>query len=196
MSVKNNDNVQGLIEQIKKEAIEKSETLAAEIIAEANKKAAEITEKANAEADNIRANAKNDAEKIIKNGDFELQGIARDIMNGLQVRILDLFKNAFSASSEKLLSTENFLAEFFLIAKQKFTGEAIEVSGPEAMINYIRSQITEKDITLKVNDDSEPNFTIKSNGQEFEFTEEEVMAVMLEYCTPKLSEILTKKEEK
>ena len=43
MSVKNNDNVQGLIEQIKKEAIEKSETLAAEIIAEANKKAAEIT---------------------------------------------------------------------------------------------------------------------------------------------------------
>ncbi len=194
MSVRNDDNVQKLIEQIKTDAVDKSTEISEKIIADAKAEALAIVEKATAEAESIKADAKHDADVVLNNGELELKGVFRDVISGLQGRIMTLFKNSLAQSSKQMLESENYLGEFFLIAKQKFTDEAIEVKGPEAMINFVKDKVSAKDVTLTISDNSQAEFIIKAGGKEFSFTEQEVTSVVLEFCTPKLSELLTKTE--
>lgn len=194
MSVRNDDNVQKLIEQIKTDAVDKAKEMSEKIIADAKAEAKSIIDKANQEAEKTKEEAQNKSSVILHNGELELKGIARDVVAGLQDRILTLFKNSFGEISKELLKSDNYLGEFFLIAKQEFAGTKMELQGPEAMINFVKTKITDKDVTLTINNDSQTAFIIKANGKEFSFTEEEVMSVVLEYCTPKLGELLTNKE--
>ncbi len=194
MSVRNDDNVQKLIEQIKTDAVDKSTELSEKIIADAKEEAKTIIDKANAEAERLKASAKRDVEVLVHNGELELKGISRDVVSALQGRILTLFKNSFGQNSKQMLESENFLAELFLIAKKEFSGEPMEVKAPETMINFIKDKISASDVNLTINDDSPTEFIIKAGGKEFSFSEQEVTSVVLDYCTPKLSELLTKNE--
>ena len=194
MSVRNNDNVQKLIEQIKTDAIDKSNELSEKIIADAKAESKAIIDKAKEEAESIKEETKRELSVMLHNGELELKGIARDIVSGLQSRIMTLFKNSLGEISDNMLTSENYLGEFFLVAKQEFIGTAMEVKGPETMINFIKNKINDKDLTLTISEESNASFIIKAGEKEFSFTQEEVTAVVLEYCTPKLRELLTKNE--
>ena len=194
MSVRNDDNVQKLIEQIKTDAVDKSNELSEKIIADAKAESKTIINKAKEESESIKEETKRELSVMLHNGELELKGIARNIVSGLQSRIMTLFKNSLGEISDNMLTSENYLGEFFLIAKQEFIGTPMEVKGPETMINFIKNKINDKDITLTISEESNTSFIIKAGEKEFSFTQEEVTEVVLEYCTPKLSELLTKNE--
>ncbi len=99
-------HVQELIDKIKNEGVEAAEREAEKIISEAGEKAARIIKNARAEADSHKAQAEKEIKKQEAASRDALKQAARDILIGLEKKIIAQFEAVLTESVGDAMSSE------------------------------------------------------------------------------------------
>ena len=112
------DQLQSLIDKIKKEGVASAETSAAQIIAEAEKKAAQIIADAKSQADGIVKEAKAESERLEKSSEDAIKQAGRNLL--------------ISAYSKELL--------------EKLIPETVKTWADKSEVNNLSLLLSEKDL--------------------------------------------------
>jgi V/A-type H+-transporting ATPase subunit E len=97
------ENLQGLLERIQKEGVQKADAEAERIVAEARQKAAEVAARAKSEADALRAQAEADSRVFAERGRKALDQAARDVILSVGEAIQDSFQALVSRKVDEAL---------------------------------------------------------------------------------------------
>lgn len=100
------EELQGLLDKINKEGLDKAEQEKARIIAEAKDEAKSIVAKAKEDAEALIAEAKKEEEKLKASGAAGLQQASRDVIIALEESIKEILSNIVKTSVAESMSPE------------------------------------------------------------------------------------------
>lgn len=138
--------LQGLIDRINAEGLERAESERAEIVRHAEAQAANIVAKARTDAENLLKNAQAEAAKLQQRAEAAVRQAARDILFGLRaelnVRLEKLVKNAADQAMTPEAMRQIILA--LIPATANVNGAALEIAvantlPPEAVSKLVAS---------------------------------------------------------
>ncbi|MDR1179687.1 MAG: V-type ATP synthase subunit E [Spirochaetales bacterium] len=190
-----------LIETIKKEGIDSADSRAAQIIAEAETKARAIVARAEEDAVRILADAKREIERTEQSSKEALVQAGRDLILGLEKRIIALFDGVIKTQSGEALQGRGLEdAVAGLVRAWAAKGPAgLEVLLPAEELKKIegslRAKLSEelkKGLVLKPVPQIEAGFRIGESGgsAHYDFTAEGVAEILAEYLNPRLAGIM------
>ena len=198
------EKLQGLLEKIKTEGLEKAEVEKQKILNEAEKEAKKIIDKANNEAEATRKKAEKDAGKFKKLADSAVKQAARDIMLKLKSELEKRLENIVHDLSSKSMTPE-FMGEIIKEMASAFSKDdsasdlklelLVAPKDCEKLIVLLRGSLaktfaetpevfSENDIGggLKIG--------FKGSDVFFDFTDDAIADLVCAYVTPKLAELL------
>ncbi|MDD5599849.1 MAG: hypothetical protein PHV82_18040 [Victivallaceae bacterium] len=198
------EKLQGLLEKIKTEGLEKAEAERQKILDSARKEAQEIIAKASREAESTLKKAEENAENLKKRAETAVKQASRDIMlklkGEIQKRLENLVRNAGAASM-----TPEFMGEIIREIAKAFnkndsaSDSTLEllVSGKdrEKLLELLRGSLAAAfKETPEVFSDSEIGSGLKigfkGNDIFFDFTDDAVTELVCAYVGPKLAALL------
>lgn len=193
------EDIQGLIEKINQEGIQKAEIKAAEIEAQAKKTAEGIVLKAQKEAENMLAEAKKEIANAQAKSQSLLKQAGRDFLLLLREEINAMLSRTILAELKQALSRER-LQEIILelIRAQKATGEIIITLKKEdaealsqGLLAKLKDELRHK-VSLKAGQDIHAGFTISfdSGKSYFDFTDKALADYIGAYLKPRLNQLL------
>ncbi|MBN1231847.1 MAG: hypothetical protein JXA60_00645 [Candidatus Coatesbacteria bacterium] len=208
--MKEQGNLQALLEELNKQGIEKGEEQANKIISEANAKAGKILEDANKKADEIVKFAEKKAEDTEKAFNENLELAARDFIKKLKLSIEnDLFKPSISRQVGNVLSDSSLLKKVIFNLSRSFMDPSITKNDIALFVNKeegdelakeIASEIVQKlarGVVIKPLSENETGFRLGIENENFtwDFTEDSLIKVFTPYLLPKFRKIIYKEEK-
>ncbi len=196
------NSISGIIEQIKKEGVEKAEQQAADIISSAEQKAAEIEDNARNEAEEILEKARKESEKLKTNAETSIRQASRDVLLGLRRAIVDLFDRVMKKETGKAIDDEvigkmiKILAEKFSPGKENnveiILGEEDKQKLEKNMVGLLGAEMA-AGVTLTPSAEVAKGFRVgkKDSGVYYDFTDEAISEALNLYLNKKLLEILS-----
>jgi len=127
------DDLQGLLDRIQREGLEKAETEKHRILGEAKSEAEGLVSQAKEQAQKILAAAKTESEKLRASGAEDLRQAARDVLISLESEIKRILTSIVQTEVAGALTPER-LAEVVYELALSYAKDA-EVKGLEAMAN-------------------------------------------------------------
>ena len=195
--------VKELIEKIKNDGVKNAEESAAVIISDAEKKAAALVEKAEKDAAEIKSQAQNEAARMEQAGKEALKQAGRDLLLGVRKDVEELFDKILQAGTAETLKGDS-LKECVVSIMKSWNSEEVKdltVLVPEKQLKELEGNLKQelkaeidKGLEIKPFNDIEAGFRISSkDGRAFyDFSDEELMAMLSKYLNPALMAILEK----
>lgn len=196
-------NVQDLINKIKKEGLESSQQKASEIEVEAQKKADDLVAQAQAQAKKIIADAEAEQIKVEASTRASLQQASRDTLLSLKQEINDLLRKILQQDVRDALGKEQMVKLIAELVKE-FTAQNSDVKTVKVGLNTESRQLLEKDLLAKLQksvkagisiqtaDDLIGGFTISfDEGKScFDFSEESLVQYLGKYVNEYVAGLL------
>ena len=195
------EELQGLLNKIQAEGLEKAETERARLVAEAKAQADAIIAEAKSQADKIRKDAETDAEEFRKKADDAVRQAARDVIISLQDDLQKKLRAVVREATAQAMTPEAMAGLIAKIAEQFVRNAA---SGAEVILPAReREDAAQKLIgclpdTLKKNASVQlgrgfaAGFKIGFNNSEvfLDFSDEALADVICEFVGPKLAAVI------
>ncbi len=192
-----------LIEKIRKEGIEEGKKTADELIREAKAKAEKIVADAKKEAEAIVEEGKKQASHFQANAEADIKQAARNTELLLKEKILGIFDQVFKKEVDQTLKPE-FMAELI----QKLITEWVKGREVEVIVSKddkkkletllfkgLKKELKDS-IVLRVSPEVSSGFRIGIKEEQvfYDFTDDAIVDVMRSLMSPKLKEILDRKD--
>lgn len=199
--------LQGLLDRIQKDGIEKAETEAQAILEEARKKATDIKKAAEAEASRKIADAEAEAKKFEQRSVSAVQQAARDVVLSVGDAVQDAFVELTQASISETLDGEAFakiIQEVIVSYAKDDTSPSIDVllseKQQEQVATFLKKNLTEKmqqGVTIQSSRGVISGFSVilRDQGVEHDFRGETLTAAFLQLLRPQLGAIIKKAME-
>lgn len=186
------EDLQGLLEKINREGVEKAQERADRIIADAEARASAIVKKAREEAESARAAAKADAAGYSERAAETVRQAARDIVLQVGSSVRKLLENVLLKDVEASLADPALAANLAADAVKEVASGA-EISAPAKLADSLRSALAASGRFKVVLDEStEAGFTVRADGGrvEFSFTPEAIAGELARRLRPDLAAIV------
>ena len=195
------EELQGLLNKIQAEGLEKAETERARLVAEAKAQADAIIAEAKAQADKIRKDAEADAEASRKKADEAIKQAARDVVISLKDDLQEKLRSVVREAAAQAMTPEKMAGLIEKIAGQFADNAAsgIEVILParereEAAQKLLGClpDVLKKNASVKLGRGFAAGFKIGFNNSEvfLDFSEEALADVICEFVGPKLAAVI------
>ena len=189
------EELQSLLEKIKRDGVEKARAEAAAIIAQAKAEAAACVKDAQAQAQAAEAAAKAQADREAARAAETIRQAARDTVLQVEAAVTDLFAKLLSANVEAALADPAAAAPLAAAAVSALvTGdEKAEVAAGSQMFAALRAQLASRDtITVTLDEATQAGFTVKRDGGRVthDFTGKAVAAALAARLRPELARLL------
>lgn len=184
------EELQHLIERIRKEGVEKAETESSDIVTAAKAEAEKIVTDAKAQAAQFVAKAEQDAEVFTVRSTQALQQASRDLLLTVGKGIEQIFNALLKDTVATSLSAEVMAG---LIAKLAEEGASVKVS--EEVLSVLRTQFADKmkaGIDLGAEQEILAGFKlVEKEGTAYrDFTDDAIVNALSEFLRPQLADIL------
>lgn len=184
------EELQHLIERIRKEGVEKAETESSDIVTAAKAEAEKIVTDAKAQAAQFVAKAEQDAEVFTVRSTQALQQASRDLLLTVGKGIEQIFNALLKDTVATSLSAEVMAG---LIAKLAEEGASVKVS--EEVLAVLRTQFADKmkaGIDLGAEQEILAGFKlVEKEGTAYrDFTDDAIVNALSEFLRPQLADIL------
>ncbi|MBR5457514.1 MAG: hypothetical protein IKV56_02000 [Kiritimatiellae bacterium] len=186
------EDLQGLLEKINREGVEKAEAKAAEIIAEAKAKAAEIVKAAKDEAAQAKADADAAAQDFAARAAETIRQAARDTVISVRESIVKLLEKVLAENVNSALLDGTTAASLVASAVSELAG-GVEISAAPQIAESLKSQLAAKgEISVLADSALSAGFSVKvDNGRiEHAFTPEVIAAELAKRLRPELANLL------
>ena len=194
------EELQGLLNKIQAEGLEKAETERARLVAEAKAQADAIIADAKAQADKIRKDAESDAEESRKKADAAVRQAARDVIISLQDDLQKKLRTVVREAAAQAMTPEAMAGLIAQIAGQfakNATGAEVILSvreredAAQKLIGCL-PDILKKNATVQLGRGFAAGFKIGFNDTEvfLDFSDEALADVICEFVGPKLAAVI------
>lgn len=195
------EELQGLLNKIQAEGLEKAESERARLVAEAKTQAESIIADAKAQADKIRKDAEADAEASRKKADAAVRQAARDVIISLKDDLQEKLRAVVREASAQAMTPEAMAGLIAKIAEQfaqnAASGAEIILSARERedaaqkLIGCLPSALA-KDASVQLGRGFAAGFKIGFNNSEvfLDFSDEALADVICEFVGPKLAAVI------
>jgi V/A-type H+/Na+-transporting ATPase subunit E len=198
------EKLQGLLEKIKTEGLDKAEIEKQKILDDAKKEAQSIIDKANKEAESTRKKAETDAEKLEKRAETAVKQASRDIMLKLKGELQSRLENIVHDVSTESMTPE-FMGELIKEMAAAFSKKdsdsdlklelLVAPKECEKLIVLLRGSLAKTFVeTPEVfgENDIGGGLKIGFKGSDvfFDFTDDAIADLVCAYVSPKLAELL------
>lgn len=202
------EELQPLLEQIRKEGVEKAEAEASEILAKAKAKAAQIVRDAEVRAKELITKAEADAEVYTQRSTATLEQAARDLLITVGQGVGNIMKDIVSESvdsSLKIEVLEQMMVHMAQACAENHGETRIELlvseKDQEALIKFFAAKYREKMIhglELHVDNGILKGFKVSfsDNHVYLDFTGEAIAGALSAFLRPKLAEIVSRVAKK
>lgn len=186
------EDLQGLLEKINREGVEKANAEAARIVAAASEKAAAIVKDAETKA----AKAKSDAEKAA--ADYQARAAvtvkqaARDVVIEVQESVTKLLEKLLAKDVDAALGDDKTATELAASVIRELVGPG-EIAAGAKLASALKAQAAAlKDFTVVTDDALGTGFSVKLDGGRVEhaFTGDVVAAELAKRLRPDLAKIV------
>ncbi|MDZ4197980.1 MAG: ATPase [Kiritimatiellia bacterium] len=197
------EELQYLIERIRKEAIEKSQAEADRILAQAKEKAAALVKEAEAKAKARLESAETDSQKFVQHAERTLEQAARDLLISVGQGVENILRDIVAETTKDALDLETVRKMMLTLAQaysERDGAESrIEFLVPEKeqeqLVQYFSGKYAEKlagGITVHAESGIHQGFRISlTNGAvSHDFTREAVAESLSGFLRPHLAEII------
>ncbi len=196
------EELQPLLDQIRKEGVEKAETEAAEILAQAKEKAAQTVRDAEAKAKELVAKAETDAEVFTERSIATIEQAARDVLITVGQGIENIISEIVAESTTDALNTEvleQMLVNMAQSCAEKQGETRIEMLVSEAdqkeLVKFFAAKYSDKmghGIELHVDSEILKGFKVSfaDDHAYLDFTQEAIAEALTTFLRPKLAEIV------
>ncbi len=196
------EELQPLLDQIRKEGVEKAETEAAEILAQAKEKAAQAVRDAEAKAKELVAKAEADSEVFTQRSIATLEQAARDVLITVGQGIENIISEIIAESTQEALSIE--VLEKMMVSMAKSCAEKqgetriellVSEDDQKELVKFFAAKYSDKMIhglELHVDNEILKGFKVSfSDDQAYlDFTQEAIADALTAFLRPKLAEIV------
>lgn len=196
------EELQPLLDQIRKEGVEKAESAAAEILAQAKEKAAQTVRDAEAKAKELVAKAETDSEVFTQRSIATLEQAARDVLITVGQGIENIISDIVAESVEQALGVEvleKMMVKMAQACAEKQGETRIELLVSEAdqkeMVQFFAAKYSDKMIhgmELHVDNEILKGFKVSfaDDHAYLDFTQEAIAESLTAFLRPKLAEIV------
>ena len=186
------EDLQGLLEKINRDGVEKAEAEAKKIIAAAEAKASALIENARAQAQAAKAEAeKASADYATRAAETIRQG-ARDTLLKLEEKITALLEKVLVRDVEKALADEATAQALVSAALREVAGN-VEITAPGKIAAALKAQLAAQgSITIVTDETLGTGFSVKVDGGRVEsaFTAEVIAAELAKRLRPDLAKLI------
>ena len=186
------EDLQGLLEKINREGVEKAEATAAKIVAEATAKADVIVKSARAEAEKAKADAEKAAADFSERAKETVRQAARDTVIMVESAVKSLLEKLLLKETKTALANGNAAAELVAAAIRGMSGPGEIVCGP-ALAKALAADLAALGSFTVVTDESAgAGFSVKVDGGRVEsaFTADVVAGELAKRLRPDLAALL------
>ena len=196
------EELQPLLDQIRKEGVEKADAEAAEILAQAKEKAAQTVRDAEAKAKELVAKAETDAEVFTERSIATIEQAARDVLITVGQGIENIISEIVAESTTDALNTEvleQMLVNMAQSCAEKQGETRIEMLVSEAdqkeLVKFFAAKYSDKmshGIELHVDNEILKGFKVSFADDHvyLDFTQEAIAEALTTFLRPKLAEIV------
>ena len=203
------EELQNLIERIKKEGVENAQKQAEAIVSKANTHATDLVKAAQEKAKTILKKAQSDTEVYTERSIKTLEQAARDVLISVGHGVERLFKDIIEKSLTKNLTPEELMKMIVAMVKA-YTDKGMTETSVDVLVSpddqekikklYISkySDILGKGVEIRSDDDIIKGFKISlKDGKVYhDFTLESIADVLSSFIQPKIAEIVHRVAEK
>ena len=186
------EDLQGLLEKINRDGLEKAEAESAKIIAAAKAKSETIIADARAQAEVLRKDAELAAADYAKRGAETVAQAARDTVLTVKDAITKLLEKLLKNDVDSALADEGKVAALVLDAIKNLTGPG-EITGNSKLAAALKAQVANlKNFTVITDETFGAGFTVKTEGGRVEhtFTAEAIAEDLARRLRPDLAQLL------
>ncbi len=186
------EDLQGLLEKINRDGVEKANAAAAKIVAEAKAKAAEIVKTANEEASKAKADAEKAAAAYAGRAAETVKQAARDTVLKVEGAVTALLEKLLLENVDKALGDEKTAAALAADAVKGLVGP-VEVAAPAKLAASLKAQLaSQKTVTVVMDEAMDAGFSVKLDGGRVEhaFTPEVIAGELAKRLRPDLAALL------
>ncbi len=186
------EDLQGLLEKINREGIEKAEIASAKILADAKAKAADIIKAAKDEAERTTAEAQTAAQNFIIRAEETIKQASRDTIINLKDSITKLLENVLTKNIDCTLCNPEIVSSLASSAVSQITGNA-DLVAPEKLVSALKAQLSSQgNIQVLSSDSLTSGFCVKiDNGRvEHAFTTEVIVEELSKRLRPEIAKLL------
>ena len=195
------EELQGLLNKIQAEGLEKAENERARLVAEAKAQADAIVAEAKAQADKIRKDAEADAEASRKKADAAVRQAARDVIISLKDDLQEKLRAVVREAAAQAMTPEAMAGLIAQIAGQFAKNAA---SGAEVILSVREREdaaqkligclpdVLKKNSSVQLGRGFAAGFKIGFNDSEvfLDFSDEALADVICEFVGPKLAAVI------
>jgi V/A-type H+-transporting ATPase subunit E len=194
--------LQGLIEEIKEEGVNKAKEEASRIVEDARQAAAEVVGKAEKQAEELEKKTKSEIDRYRQSSEKAIQQSARNVILGLQNEIFQALNNVLKDKTADALSdktmkellvkiTDNWLKSGRGAGAEVFINEKEKDKVAKMLISSLAEKV-KKGLELKPVKNVKKGFLIgiKGGNVHYDITESGISEMLMEYLNPKLREII------
>ena len=186
------EDLQGLLEKINRDGVEKAEAEAKRIIDDARAKADALIKDTLAKAAQAKADAEKTSAAYAERAAETIRQAARDIVIGVKDSVTALLENLLAKDVEKALGDEKTAVSIVADAIKDLTGPG-EIRSSAKLAAALKSQVSGlKSFTLATDEALGAGFTVKIDGGrvEHDFTAETISAELAKRLRPDLAKLV------
>jgi len=186
------EDLQGLLEKINREGVEKAEAEAKRIVDAAKAKADAIVKTATDAAEKTRADAERDAAAYVRRAEETVSQAARDVVLGVRDSVTLMLENLLLKDVSNALADEKAAVELVASAIRDLTGPG-EITCGAKLAEALKAQLAGLGSFTVVTDPvRESGFTVKVDGGRIEhaFTADVIAAELAKRLRPDLAALL------
>ena len=186
------EDLQGLLEKINREGVEKAEAEARKILEDARAKADAMVKDALAKADQAKADAEKSAAAYADRAAETIRQSARDVVIGVKDSVTALLESLLAKDVDTALADEKTAAQIVTEAIKGMTGPG-EIRCGAKLASALKAQLANlKSFTIADDETLGAGFTVKLDGGRVEhaFTGEVIAAELAKRLRPDLAKLL------
>ena len=187
------EDLQGLLEKINRDGLEKAEAEAKKIIAAAKAEAAALVKAAQDQAAATKAEAEKSSADYVRRAEETIAQAARDTVLEVKGALTSLFERLLTADVEKALGDPATTAAIAQEAVKSIIGGG-EIACSEKFAAAIKAELASKNEFTVVTDETVgTGFTVKTDGGRVEhtFTAEAIAAELARRLRPDLRKLVS-----
>lgn len=194
------EDLQGLLDRIRNDGLQKAESEREKIIASAKKEAAEIIDKAKAEAESITRQAETSAAQEKERAETTIRQAARDILIALKADILERLRRIVKNAAGEAMTPQLMAQVVEKIADSSKAGDADlalilaskdQTALESGLLAALRADLAKNpDISLGNDFSAGIKVGFRGNDVFLDFSDEALADVICEFVGPKLSAVL------